>query len=70
MLTADAAKLLGIQPRSVNYLIRKGLLTAQKIGRDYHIEAAEVERYARERRAPGWAGKWQENKAGCCKKCC
>lgn len=49
-ITADAAERLGIKPRSVVQLIKRGVLAAEKRGRDYWIEDAEVERYARERR--------------------
>jgi len=50
MTTRDAATLLGIQQRSVIQLIRRGLLRAVKVGRDYHIAPDEVARYGRERR--------------------
>lgn len=48
--TRDAADRLGIKPRSVVWLIKNGLLTATKHGRDYLIEDAEIDRYAVERR--------------------
>lgn len=50
MTTAEAAARLGIKPRSVAWLILNGRLSAERRGRDYAIEASEVERYARERR--------------------
>ncbi len=50
MTTADAADRLGIKPRSVVQLIRRGLLAAEKRGRDYWLTDAEVERYASQRR--------------------
>ncbi len=50
LTTAQAADRLGIKPRSVVQLIRRGLLTASKHGRDYLLDGAEVERYIRERR--------------------
>lgn len=48
--TTEAADRLGIKPRSVVQLIKRGLLIAAKHGRDYSIDLAEVERYATERR--------------------
>lgn len=48
--TRKAADWLGIKPRSVVQLIRRKLLTAEKHGRDYLIDPAEVERYLIERR--------------------
>lgn len=50
MTTTEAAERLGIKPRSVVWLIKSGLITATKRGRDYWIKADEVERYANERR--------------------
>lgn len=50
LTTAQAADRLGLKPRSVVQLIRRGLLAATKHGRDYAIDEAEVTRYAVERR--------------------
>jgi excisionase family DNA binding protein len=50
LTTKGAADRLGIKPRSVVALIKRGLLVATKHGRDYAIEEAEVDRYQRERR--------------------
>lgn len=50
LTTAEAAARLKLKPRSVVQLISRGLLKAEKRGRDYFIEAVEVERYERERR--------------------
>lgn len=50
LTTAEAADRLGIKPRSVAALIKRGLLAAMKHGRDYSIATEEVERYERERR--------------------
>lgn len=50
LTTAEAAETLGITARSVARLIKQGVITAEKRGRDYLIPAAEVERYASERR--------------------
>lgn len=50
MTTAEAANRLGLKARSVVQLIKRGLITATKHGRDYWIEDTEIERYERERR--------------------
>jgi excisionase family DNA binding protein len=50
LTTKDAADRLGIKPRSVVALIRRGLLAATRHGRDYAIDEAEVARYERQRR--------------------
>ena len=50
MTTAEAADRLDIKARSVVWLIHRGLLKAEKHGRDYWIEPAEIDRYAAERR--------------------
>lgn len=50
LTTKEVADRLGIKPRSVVQLIRRGLLIATKHGRDYSIDPAEVERYQAERR--------------------
>lgn len=51
LTTREAADRLGLKPRSVVQFIKRGLIAAEKRGRDYLIEASEVERYAQERRA-------------------
>lgn len=53
MITTEAADRLGIKPRSVVQLIKRGLITAtwSAYARRFEIEAEEVERYATERRA-------------------
>jgi hypothetical protein len=45
-----AAEVLGIQPRSVIYLLANGLLKSQRLGRAHFLPVAEVERYRRVRR--------------------
>ena len=45
-----AAEVLGIQPRSVVYLLANGLLKSQRLGRAHFLPVAEVERYRRVRR--------------------
>lgn len=57
LTTTQAAALLNIQPRSVVQLIRRGLLTAEKRGRDYFITRDELERYQRARRPAHRPGK-------------
>jgi excisionase family DNA binding protein len=51
--TKQAAAELNIQPRSVKQLCQRGILKAEKIGRDWLIETSEVERYKTERKSAG-----------------
>jgi excisionase family DNA binding protein len=53
LTTAEAAQRLGVLPRSVTLLCRRGILKGEKRGRDWMIEAEEVERYRTERRSVG-----------------
>ena len=46
-----AADRLGLQPRSVRYLIEHGRLTSQRLGRMHFLPSAQVEAYRRSRRA-------------------
>lgn len=50
LTTTEAGARLGIRPRSVTLLCRRGTIQAQKLGRDWLIPEAEVERYLVERR--------------------
>jgi excisionase family DNA binding protein len=50
LTTKEVADRLGLAPRSVVQLIRRKLIAAEKRGRDWFINAAEVERYAKERK--------------------
>lgn len=52
LTTAQAGERLGILKRSVSLLCRRGDIAGEKLGRDWLIDAEEVERYARERRPP------------------
>ena len=45
-----AAEVLGLQPRSVLYLVAKGHLSSTRLGRAHFLPTAEVERYRRIRR--------------------
>jgi hypothetical protein len=45
-----AAEVLELQPRSVIYLLGKGIISSQRLGRAHFISTAEVERYRRVRR--------------------
>ena len=45
--TAEVARRLGIHHYSVNRLIRRGLLPAQKIGKTWAVEEEDAERLAR-----------------------
>jgi hypothetical protein len=51
--TAEASIILGVQPKTVTRYILRGLIHAEKHGRDYQIEDAELERFNRDRRKPG-----------------
>lgn len=46
-----AAERLGLQPRSVRYLIEEGRLESQRLGRIHFLPVAQVEAYRRKRRA-------------------
>lgn len=49
MTLIDAARRLGIRPASLRQAIARGSLRATKRGRDWHVTAREVERYAERR---------------------
>lgn len=51
--TVEAAAELGVQPKTVSRYIKRGLIEAEKRGRDYFITAAELERFKAERRGRG-----------------
>ena len=53
LTTHEAAAELGIQPGSVKRLCQRGILQAEKRGRDWFISREDVERYKVERRKPG-----------------
>jgi excisionase family DNA binding protein len=53
LTTKEAGAILGLTARSVARLIGNKQITAQRFGRDWMIEAAEVERYKRERKSVG-----------------
>jgi excisionase family DNA binding protein len=53
LTTKQAATELGIQPGSVKKLCQRHILKAERIGRDWLIDEAEVERYKVERRNAG-----------------
>lgn len=46
-----AANRLGLQPRSVRYLIEHGKLRSQRLGRMHFVPTAQVEAYRRAKRA-------------------
>ena len=46
-----AADRLGLQPRSVRYLIDRKVLGSQRLGRMHFVPSGEVEAYRRKRRA-------------------
>lgn len=52
------AALLGVSPVTLRMQIRRGVLHAEKHGRDWFVAGAEAERYAREHRGKhGFASK-------------
>lgn len=53
LTTVQAAALLGVQPKTVAHYILRGLIAADKHGRDYRISPEELARFQRERRLPG-----------------
>jgi excisionase family DNA binding protein len=53
LTTAEAADALDLDRRTVIAYIHRGLIQANKFGRDWQIDPAEVERYQKERRKPG-----------------
>src|SRR5262245_21065267 len=42
---ADAATMLGLKPSTLRHQIKNGRLAARKVGRDWLVDRAEVERY-------------------------
>jgi excisionase family DNA binding protein len=46
-----AAERLGLQPRSVRYLLEQGRLSSQRLGRMHFLPIGQVEAYRRVRRA-------------------
>ena len=53
MTTKQVAAELSIQPRSVKQLCQRGILKADKIGRDWLISQEELDHYKTIRRQPG-----------------
>jgi excisionase family DNA binding protein len=53
LTTQQAAEALGMTVQGVHALIRKGNLRAQKLGRDYLLSSADVERVKSSRPPPG-----------------
>lgn len=51
--TTEAAQLLGVLPQTVSRHIKRGLLHAEKRGRDYFITSEDLERFKAARRKPG-----------------
>lgn len=49
----DAARVLGLSPARVHQFIRQSRLVARKMGRDWLIDAASVDAFARQERRPG-----------------
>ena len=56
MTLIQAAAVLGVTPATLRQQIGRGRIKARKIGRDWHVSAAEVRRYDATRRTT-WHGK-------------
>ena len=54
MTSAEAAAALGLSSSRVRRLCENGVLKADKHGRDWWIEASEVERFKALERPQGW----------------
>lgn len=54
--TAEAAAILDVKSKTVTRYILRGLIRAEKHGRDYQIEDEELKRFLRRRRKPGNPG--------------
>jgi len=53
MLTVeDVAKILRTNPRYVNKMLRDGVLTGYKVGREWRIDPDDFEDYLRRQRRP------------------
>lgn len=50
MTTTEAAARLQMTKRAVSGLCKRNVISARKVGRDWWIEGAEVERYTNERK--------------------
>lgn len=50
MTLREAAESLGVTPDNLRGAIHRGVLKAEKKGRDWFVKKAEVERYRREHR--------------------
>ena len=48
----EAAKILGLAETTLRHQIKNGRLAARKVGRDWCVSPAEIERYRREHRKP------------------
>jgi excisionase family DNA binding protein len=52
MTLKEAAESLSTSPANLRQAIARGSLKATKLGRDWFVKSAEVERYRRENRRP------------------
>jgi excisionase family DNA binding protein len=50
MTLIEAAAILGLKPVTLRLQIANGKLRAEKIGRDWHVSAKEIERYRKDHR--------------------
>jgi excisionase family DNA binding protein len=51
--TKDAADRLGVSVRRIQAMIKQGIVPAQKFGRDWAIDEADVEKLAKSERKTG-----------------
>ena len=66
LTTTEAAQRLGITPRAVSLLLRRGVVSGEKRGRDWLVEAVEVERYRVTRKPVGRPHRIAKEGAGSC----
>jgi excisionase family DNA binding protein len=62
--TGQAARILGLSYRHVDWLIHKGLLPAVKVGRTWAVPLRDVERLARERQGKPRRGRPPRARSG------
>jgi excisionase family DNA binding protein len=56
MTVQEAAERIGLKPVTVRLYIKQGRIKATPFGRNWSIDAAEVERFKKVPRIAGWHG--------------